>query len=184
MFPGNIYVSWEIQKNAQIILTICCQNYKINTNRINSWFSISLQIAKKEGMFIISVDLHHLLKKAFLDGFTVEILSNVTGVPIELINRIEQGNLTQSDVAQLNVLLYFLSQIYLVDVSDGKYLENIVQTLVSYFGLSYIIIAHYLQLTTDELNVFLLTPEEYPNSFILTLKLMHLFTTFVRNKKL
>ena len=121
---------------------------------------------------MLSVDLHYLLEKAFSDGFTIDNLSNVTGV------------LTQEDIKQLNSLLYFLSQIYLEDVANGKNLKDIVHILVSHFGLAYDTIAHYLELKTSELDEFLSKPEKYRNTYNLSLKLMNLFTAFVRDKKL
>ena len=50
---------------------------------------------------MLSVDLHYLLEKAFSDGFTNDNLSNVTGVSIDLINRVDEKKLTQEDIKQL-----------------------------------------------------------------------------------
>ena len=133
---------------------------------------------------MLSVDLHYLLEKAFSDGFTIDNLSNVTGVSIDLINRVDDKKLTQEDIKQLNSLLYFLSQIYLEDVANGKNLKDIVHILVSHFGLAYDTIAHYLELKTSELDEFLSKPEKYRNTYNLSLKLMNLFTAFVKDKKL
>ena len=133
---------------------------------------------------MLSVDLHYLLEKAFSDGFTIDNLSNVTGVSIDLINRVDDKKLTQEDIKQLNSLLYYLSQIYLEDVANGKNLKDIVHILVSHFGLAYDTIAHYLELKTSELDEFLSKPEKYRNTYNLSLKLMNLFTAFVRDKKL
>ena len=47
---------------------------------------------------MLSVDLHYLLEKAFSDGFTIDNLSNVTGVSIDLINRVDDKKLTQEDI--------------------------------------------------------------------------------------
>lgn len=56
--------------------------------------------------------------------------------------------------------------------------------LVSHFGLAYDTIAHYLELKTSELDEFLSKPEKYRNTYNLSLKLMNLFTAFVKDKKL
>ena len=72
---------------------------------------------------MLSVDLHYLLEKAFSDGFTNDNLSNVTGVSIDLINRVDEKKLTQEDIKQLNSLLCFLSQIYL---EDGKTFDRLI----------------------------------------------------------
>ena len=45
-------------------------------------------------------------------------------------------------------------------------------------------IAHYLELKTSELDEFLSKPEKYRNTYNLSLKLMNLFTAFVKDKKL
>ena len=107
--------------------------------------------------------------KAFSDGFTNDNLSNVTGVYIDLINRVDEKKLTQEDIKQLNSLLCFLSQIYLEDVENGKNLKDIVHVLVSHFGLAYDTIAHYLELKTSELDEFLSKPEKYRNTYNLSL---------------
>lgn len=54
--------------------------------------------------------------------------------------------------------------------------------LVSHFGLAYDTIAHYLELKTSELDEFLSKPEKYRNTYNLSLKLMNLFTAFVKDK--
>ena len=64
---------------------------------------------------MLSVDLHYLLEKAFSDGFTIDNLSNVTGVSIDLINRVDDKKLTQEDIIQLHSLLSFLSLLHLND---------------------------------------------------------------------
>ena len=124
---------------------------------------------------MLSVDLHCLLEKAFSDGFTIENLSNATGVANDLINHVDDKKLTQEDIEKLNPLLYFLSQIYLEDTMNGRNLKDIVHILVSYFGLTYDTIANYLELKTSELDEFLSKPENYKNTYNLSLKLMHLF---------
>ena len=131
---------------------------------------------------MLSASLNDLLERAFSDGFTVENLSNATGVPVDLINRVNGKSLSQEDIKGLQILLYFLSQIYLEAVKDGKNLKNIVLVLVSHFGLAYDTIARYLDLTLDELNEFLEQPAIYNNTYNISLKLMNLFTSFVREK--
>ena len=123
----------------------------MNNCIIYTSFSLVLDNSRKTkgGCFVLSVDLHYLLEKAFSDGFTIDNLSNVTGVSIDLINRVDDKKLTQEDIKQLNSLLYFLSQIYLEDVANGKNLKDIVHILVSHFGLAYDTIAHYLELKTS-----------------------------------
>ena len=68
--------------------------------------------------------------------------------------------------------------------ANGKNLNDIVHILVSHLGLAYDTIAHYHELKTSELDEFLSKPEKYRNTYNLSLKLMNLFTAFVRDKKL
>lgn len=133
---------------------------------------------------MLSVDLHTLLQKAFSDGFTDENLSKATGVPVGIFNHADNKHLSKEEIEALQPLLYFLSQIYIEDVTNGKNLENVVLALVSHFGLTYDSIAHYLNLTPDELKEFLAQPDKYSNTYNISLKLMNLFTAFVRDKNL
>ena len=64
----------------------------MNNCIIYTSFSLVLDNSRKTkggGCFVLSVDLHYLLEKAFSDGFTIDNLSNVTGVSIDLINRVD-----------------------------------------------------------------------------------------------
>ena len=133
---------------------------------------------------MIMCDLHSLLEHFFSDGFTVESLSKATNISVELINRCYNGeNLTKEDYHTLNYLINFLSQLYCCDMEDNAYLQNIVTVICNYFMISLSTIAKYLNLNVEQLNLFLDKPEHYPNGYNLSIKLMHLFMTLVRDKR-
>lgn len=129
-------------------------------------------------------DIHTLLEQSFSDGFTVESLSKATNISAALISRCYHGKeLEQEEYFTLNYLLDFLTQLYCCDISDDKYLHNIVTAICDYFMIPLSTIAKYLNLSEEQLGIFLDKPECYTNGYNLSIKLMHLFTTFVRDKR-
>ncbi len=133
---------------------------------------------------MIMCDIHSLLERFFSDGFTAECLSKTSNISVELINRCYNGeNLTKEDYHTLNYLLYYLSQLYLCDTEDSRYLLNIVTVICDYFMVPLSAIAKYLNLSVEQLHVFLDKPEHYENGYNLSIKLMHLFMTLVRDKR-
>lgn len=133
---------------------------------------------------MIMCDIRSLLERFYSDGFTVESLSKATNISVELINRCyDDKDLTKEDLHTLNYLINFLTQLYLCDTEDDKYLQDIVTVICEYFNVSLNAIAKYLNLSVEQLRVFLDKPEHYANGYILSIKLMNLFMTLVRDKK-
>jgi Helix-turn-helix domain len=133
---------------------------------------------------MIMCDIHSLLEHFYSDGFTVESLSNATNISVELINRCYNGeNLTIEDIHTLDYLLNFLTQLYLCDTEDNSYFKNIVTVICNYFMIPIGTIAKYLNLSVEQLHIFLDNPEHYANGNTLSIKLMHLYMTLIRDKK-
>jgi hypothetical protein len=129
-------------------------------------------------------DINDLLENYFSDGFSIESLSQATNLSVDLISRCYNGdNLLQKEISDLNYLLFFLSQLYLCDVSEPTYLQSMAYSFSNYFGFSLISIANYLNISEDELMVFLKEPDSYSGGYSLSIKMLHLFTTFIRDKK-
>ncbi len=133
---------------------------------------------------MIMYDLHSLLERFFSDGFTVESLGKATNISVKLINSYYNGeNLTKEDHHTLNYLLNFLSQLYCCDMEGNVYLQSIVTVMRDYFMIPLSAIAKYLNLSVEQLNIFLNEPEDYANGYNLSIKLVHLFMTLVRDKR-
>ncbi len=133
---------------------------------------------------MVSYDFHDLLARCFTDGFTIESISKATDIPVELINRCyTNGKLIQEDFHTLNYLLVVLTQLYAVDPDDDIYLKSMVETMNSYFKILPGTIAKYLGLDESELNAFLTQPKSYNDGYRISIKLIHLFTTFIRDKR-
>lgn len=133
---------------------------------------------------MVSYDLHDLLARCFTDGFTVESISKATSIPVGLINRwYTNEKLTQEDFHTLNYLFVFLMQLYGVDPDDDIYLKDMVETMNSYFKILLGTVAKYLGLDESELSAFLSQPKSYKDSYRISMKLNHLFTTLIRDKR-
>jgi hypothetical protein len=133
---------------------------------------------------MIMCEIHSLLERSFSDGFTIEGLSKATNISVELIDRCYHGeNLVEEDLHTLTYLLVFLTQLYCCDTADSSYLQNIVTVICDYFMIPLSTIAKYMNLSAEQLSVFLDNPEHDTNAYNLSLKLMHLFTTLVRDKR-
>ncbi len=129
------------------------------------------------------LDIHVLLEMYFADGFTMEGLSRTTGVPVPLLQRVRANDkLTMEENKQLNPVLYFLMQLYMCNTRDGAYLKDIVTATSTYFEVPPSAISKYLGLDKSQFELFLNKPEQYENGYELTIKLLHLFTSFVREK--
>lgn len=129
------------------------------------------------------LDIHGLMEKYFADGFTMEGLSKTTGVPVLLLQRVRANDkLTVEENKQLNPVLYFLIQLYMCNTSDGAYLKDIVTAISAYFEVPPSAISKYLGLDKTQFESFLNKPVQYENGYELTIKLLHLFTSFVREK--
>jgi hypothetical protein len=133
---------------------------------------------------MVLYDIHDLLARCFTDGFAVESISKATDIPVELINRCyTNGELTQEDIHTLNYLLFFLMQLYGFDPDNDIYLKDIVETMNSYFKIPPDTIAKYLGLDESELSAFLTQPKSYNDGYRISIKLVHLFTTLIRDKR-
>lgn len=129
------------------------------------------------------LDIHDLMEKYFADGFTMEGLSKTTGVSVSLLQRVRANDkLTIEENKQLNPVLYFLMQLYMCNTNDGAYLKDIVTATSAYFEVPPRAISKYLGLDKEQFELFLNKPEQYENGYELTIKLLHLFTSFVREK--
>lgn len=129
-------------------------------------------------------NIQSLLEQYLNDGFTFECLSITTDVPIELINRCyNRDNLSQEDCHLLNAVLYTLTQLYLCDTTTKTYMGDILDVMCSLFKVSQSAVAKYLGLGDDEFKNFLVEPEKYPNGYKLSIKLLHLFKTFIIDKR-
>ena len=129
------------------------------------------------------LDIHDLMEKYFADGFTMEGLSKTTAVPVSLLQRVRANDkLTVEENKQLNPVLYFLMQLYMCNTKDGAYLKDIVTATSAYFEVPPRAISKYLGLDKEQFELFLNKPEQYENGYELTIKLLHLFTSFVREK--
>ena len=129
------------------------------------------------------LDIHGLMEKYLADGFTMEGLSKTTRVPVSLLQRVRaEDKLTMEETKQLNPVLYFLMQLYMCNTKDGAYLKDIVTATSAYFEVPPKAISKYLGLDKEQFELFLNKPEQYENGYELTIKLLHLFTSFVREK--
>lgn len=123
------------------------------------------------------LDIHVLMEKYFADGFTMEGLSRTTGVPVLLLQKACANDmLTVEENKQLNL------QLYMCNTKDGAYLKDIVTATSTYFEVPPSAISKYLGLDKSQFELFLNKPEQYENGYELTIKLLHLFTSFVREK--
>lgn len=129
-------------------------------------------------------DLKELLDKAYSDGFTKKSIAMATGVSIELIDRYHNGtNIEQSEIQELGYLLDFLMEVYREDIAQDEYIRGIVQTLDYFFQVSSKTIANYLDISMGEFEKFLQNPCENGQYYRYSLKILHLFMSFVRDRK-
>ncbi len=130
-------------------------------------------------------DIQTLLEKFFVDGFSVDCLCKATGVSADLIKKISAKNtLTQNDCLSLKPALYFLTQLYACDADTTTYLNDISATICDYYGISPDAVSNYLGMDAAQFKTFLDNPQQYANGYAITIKLLHLFTTLVREKNL
>ncbi|GAA0802114.1 hypothetical protein GCM10008910_33070 [Faecalicatena orotica] len=134
---------------------------------------------------ITNADIWSLLEQFYSDGFTVETLSKTTGISAELLERCrKKETLNRDDLQELTYVLAFLSELYMQDTTSINYLKDLVAMLTWYFMISKEAIANYLHLTKEEFETFLADPRNYPNCYDLSMNLMLLYVTLVRDKRL
>ena len=130
-------------------------------------------------------DIQTLLDKFFADGFSMDCLCKATSVSVGLISKVyAKEALTMDECIALKPVLYFLTQLYTFNTDAKAYLEDISSTICEYYGMSVDAVSNYLGLDTAQFKTFLKNPEQYTNGYALTIKLLHLFTTLVREKNL
>ncbi len=130
-------------------------------------------------------DIQSLLEEFFSEGFTMNCLSKATNVPIEVIQKCYNNEqLSQEDFLFVNRILYFLMQLYMCDTSELSYLSDIVMVMHDYFGVPLDAICNYLELNKEQFETYINNPSQHQNSYNLTIKLLHLYTTLVREKSL
>lgn len=125
-----------------------------------------------------------LIRKFIEDGFTFACLSNVTGAPMESLKRLYDGDLMSiEERKEIDYAMVFLQLLYMENIEYEGYLESIVEILKEQFEVSHEAIAAYLGLTMKQFYSFIIKPEAHDNSYSLTKRLLHLYTTFLRDKK-
>lgn len=134
---------------------------------------------------ITNADIWSLLEQFYSDGFTDETLSKAAGVPAELLEKCrKKETLTREEYQELTYVLAFLSELYMEDTTNINYLKDLAAMLTWYFMVSNKAIANYLHLTEAEFETFLADPRNYPNGYDLSMNLMLLYVTLVRDKRL
>lgn len=132
---------------------------------------------------MLTTDIQSLLRYFFSQGFTLKTLCNVTKLEPSLINKYMNDEiLTEDELSSIKPLLYFLTQLYCMNKYDKEYLSNIINVMNVFFDVSLDAIATYLGLSIKDLESFIDNPYTYNDGHNLIIKLMHLFTTFVREK--
>ena len=132
---------------------------------------------------MIVQSIQDLLDKFFADGFSMNCLCKATNVSADLINKAyAKEYLDMDEIMALNPVLYFLTQLYLCDTNHKTYLEDITTTICSYYEMPINAVSNYLGLDEAQFKAFLNNPEKYSNGYNLTIRLLHLFTTLVREK--
>lgn len=126
-------------------------------------------------------DIYELLNYFLKDGFSIDILSQVTGVSNELIERcIKHDNISNEETVILGKVVSFLGMLYMVDVDDRSYLKESISALEQFYHISQNAIASYCGMSSTELEKFLENPETYPNGYKILVKLMHLRTVLLQ----
>lgn len=130
-------------------------------------------------------DIQTLLDKFFADGFSMNCLCKATSVSVDLISKAHtKENLSMDECMALKPVLYFLTQLYACNTDAKTYLEDISTTICEYYGMSMGAVSAFLGLDAVQYKAFLDNPEQYTNGYALTMKLLHLFTTLVREKNM
>lgn len=127
-------------------------------------------------------DFKELLDKAHQDGFTAKSISKATNVPIDLIDRYyEEADVSANEIQPLGCVLSFIMELYRDDIGNDDYIKTIVQTLNDYFDVPNQTIANYLNISAKEFEKLLQTPFETKEYCCMSLKILYLFMSFVRD---
>lgn len=129
------------------------------------------------------INIQQLLNKYVQQGFTLETLSKVTLIPSETLLRLVTESFVQENISdrELTYLFIFLTQLYDVSPQDSEFFHELISDLVRYFEVSYEAIANYLNISIAELKTFITSPDNIANRREYETRIMHLFTTFVRD---
>lgn len=134
-------------------------------------------------MIMIVRNLQDLLDQFFLEGFTMECLSKSTGISVDLIeNFCRRNGKTSEDNEVAKSILYVLGELYLNNVEQKTYLADIVKALNMFYEVPIVAIEKYLGINSEQFQAFINDPQCNEEGIYLTIKLFHLFTTFVRQK--
>ncbi len=134
------------------------------------------------GNKMILVNIHDMLKKCVGQGFSLESISLAAQLPIaELEKMLDDSTYVPAVQNSLLYLHVFLVQLYHVSPLDSDSFLELLNSLTGYFKISHEAIANYLDISIDALNSFISNPMKSSDQRAIELKLMHLFTTFVRD---
>jgi hypothetical protein len=129
---------------------------------------------------MLATDIRDLLRKCVKQGFSLDSISMATRLTVEELQRmLDDSYYLPDDYSRVSYLGIFLMLLYAVTPADHFYFTSLLDTLTTYFGISKEAIANYLGISIDELNSF----DNSPRKSYIELKLMHLFTTFIRDAR-
>lgn len=128
---------------------------------------------------MFAADIRDMLRECVKQGFSLDSISMATQLTVkELQEMLDNPNYVPSDPARVHYLGVFLMLLYASPLDDF-YFTSLLNTLTTYFKISKEVIADYLEVSIDELNSYKNSPQEH----YIELKLMHLFTTFIRDAR-
>lgn len=131
-----------------------------------------------------SFDPRELIRRSLEEGFTVNSISKATRISPELIIKYSgEEALTPAELQESEYLFVFATQLYVTDIRDKPYLESLVSALNIFFKVDNLAIETYMGLCNGQLDIFLQSPDSFPNGQLLSRKLTHLFTTFIRDRR-
>jgi len=128
-----------------------------------------------------SKDIYELLDAFQNDGFSLESLSAITGVPVSLIVQCaNRETFTHEETLLLGKVLSFLGLMYMVDTEDPAYLRESFGAMKHFYNLPQQAVASYLGISSSEFQQFLDAPESLPDSQKLLMKFTHLKTIILQ----
>lgn len=129
---------------------------------------------------MLAADIRDMLRKCINQGFSLDSISMATQLTVEELQKmLDNPDYLPCDCLRASYLGIFLMLLYTVTPIDDFYFSSLLDTLTTHFKISKEAIANYLEVSTDELNSF----ENSPRKNYIELKLMHLFTTFIRDAR-
>lgn len=129
-------------------------------------------------------DLKELLERAYSDEFTAECIGKATNISAQLINRYYNGeHIEKNEICELGKVSEFLMELYRDDIMHDEYIAEIVQTLEYFYGITEKMFANYLNITINEFQGFLKSPCKSEVYLRYSLKILHLFMSFVRERE-